>query len=176
MRLADKRQLTKKFDFKRVGRTKMKNLKALLGLLVAGLLMLSPSEVSAKGRLQCVPFARQLSGVIIHGNAKTWWAQALGRYDRGDAPRTGAVLSLPGFGKMHNGHVAVVSKILNPREILISHANWSNRGGIERDVRAVDVSDKGNWSKVKIWFAANRDLGTTSYPANGFIYINSAGK
>jgi hypothetical protein len=38
------------------------------------------------------------------------------------------------------------------------------------NVRAVDVSDKGDWSRAKIWYAANHDLGTTSYAASGFIY------
>lgn len=32
--------------------------------------------------LQCVPFARQLSGIRIFGDARTWWNQAQGRYLR----------------------------------------------------------------------------------------------
>ena len=119
-----------------------------------------------------MPFARQVSGVAIHGNAKTWWAQAAGTYERGNTPREGAVLTLPGYGKMVNGHVAMVSRIVNDREVLLTHANWSRRGGIERNVRAIDVSERGDWSRVKIWFAGNGDLGTTSYPAYGFIYAD----
>jgi surface antigen len=148
----------------------MKFSTALLGGFLCASSVLAPADVSAKGRLQCVPFARQLSGIDIRGNAKTWWAKAAGRYDRGNRPREGAILALPGSGRMSQGHVAVVSRVVNEREILLNHANWSRPGGIERNVRAVDVSDKGDWSRVKIWYAANHDLGTTSYPASGFIY------
>ena len=150
----------------------MKFLSTLSGALIFASCAVLPSAASAKGLLQCVPFARQLSGIDIRGNARTWWDQAAGRYDRGQTPREGAVLAMPGSGRMSQGHVAVVSQIVSDREILLSHANWSRRGGIERNVKAVDVSDKGDWSRVKIWFAGNRDLGTTSYPANGFIYAN----
>lgn len=133
-------------------------------------LLFAPSIAEARHVLQCVPFARDASGIEIRGNAKTWWAQAEGRYDRGETPREGAVLAMPGSGRMRLGHVAMVSKIVGDHEILLTHANWSRRGGIERDVRAVDVSDKGDWSRVRIWFARTGDLGTTSYPVSGFIY------
>jgi surface antigen len=132
-----------------------------------------PATANASRYLQCVPFARDASGIDIRGNAKTWWSQAAGRYERGNTPREGSVLTLPGSGHMRLGHVAMVSKVVNAREILLTHANWSRRGGIERNVRAVDVSDSGDWSRVKIWFAGNGDLGTTSYPAYGFIYANA---
>lgn len=139
--------------------------------------MLSASfapTVAHAGYLQCVPFARQMSGIDIRGNAKTWWAQAAGRFDRGNTPREGSVLTLPGFGKMYNGHVAMVSKVVNDREVLLTHANWSRRGGIERNVRAIDVSEKGDWSRVKIWFGGIGDFGKTTYPAYGFIYAGKA--
>ena len=145
-----------------------------LGLVLLAVLLFAPTMVQARSILQCVPFARQVSGIDIRGNAKTWWSQAEGRYDRGQAPREGAVLAMPGSGRMRLGHVAMVSKIVNDREILLTHANWSQRGGIERDVRAIDVSDKGDWSRVRIWYAGNGDLGTSSYPVSGFIYPGSA--
>jgi surface antigen len=119
---------------------------------------------------QCVTYARQASGIQIHGNAKTWWGQAAGRYERGQTPRVGAVMALPGSGRMRLGHVAMVSGIVNDREVRLTHANWSRRGRVEKNVRAVDVSETGDWSRVKIWFASNGDLGTTSYPVSGFIY------
>jgi surface antigen len=156
----------------KLGSHLMKLLVTLSGAVILATCTFAPSAALAKGGLQCVPFARQLSGIDIRGNARTWWSQAAGRYERGQTPREGAVLAMPGSGRMSQGHVAVVSKIVSEREILLSHANWSRRGGIERNVKAIDVSDKGDWSRVKIWFAANRDLGTTSYPANGFIYKN----
>jgi surface antigen len=136
--------------------------------------LVAPTAAQASRYLQCVPYAREMSGIDIHGNAKTWWGQAAGVYERGSTPREGSVMNLPGYGKMRLGHVAMVSKVVNDREILLSHANWSRRGGIERNVRAVDVSDKGDWSRVKIWFAGIGDLGLTSYPVNGFIYPNAA--
>ncbi len=154
----------------------MKFLFTLFSALLLGACLMVSGPAEARGRLQCVPYARALSGIDIFGNAKTWWAKAAGRYDRGNTPREGAVLTLPGHGKMYNGHVAVVSKIVNAREILLSHANWSRPGGIERNVKAIDVSDKGDWSRVKIWFASNGDLGTTSYPAFGFIYGKNSGQ
>lgn len=123
--------------------------------------------------LQCVPFAREVSGIDIRGNAYTWWDQAEGRYARGQIPREGAVLAFAATRKMPNGHVAMVSKVLSPREVLLTHANWSRRGGIERDVRAIDVSEAGDWSKVRVWFGPMRDLGLTAYPAHGFIYAES---
>lgn len=129
---------------------------------------------AAQARLQCVPYARAVSGVEIRGNAKTWWGQAAGRYERGNEPRVGAVMAMPGIRKMPNGHVAMVSKIINDREVLLDHANWSRPGGIERGVRAVDVSANGDWSLVRVWHAGSGDLGITHYPVSGFIYGNRA--
>ncbi len=126
------------------------------------------------GGLQCVPFARQLSGIAIRGNANTWWSQAEGRYARGRTPRIGAVLTFAAIRSMRLGHVAMVSRIVSDREVLLTHANWSRRGGIERDVRAVDVSDAGDWSAVRVWFGRIGGLGTTVYPIKGFIYADSA--
>lgn len=144
--------------------------KSAFAAALAVIFIVVPMMAHAGRTLQCVPFARQTSGIEIHGNAKTWWAQAAGKYERGNTPKEGAVLTLPGHGKMWAGHVAMVSKIVNEREILLTHANWSRRGGIERNVKAIDVSDNGDWSRVKIWFASLGDLGKTSYPAYGFIY------
>lgn len=123
---------------------------------------------------QCVPYARQISGVNIHGNAHTWWGQAAGRYERGKAPKEGAVLAFESTRRMRLGHVAMVSKVLSDREVLLTHANWSRRGGIERDVRAVDVSPNGDWSMVKVWYGPLGGLGTSANPAYGFIYPDRA--
>jgi len=125
--------------------------------------------------LQCVPFARQMSGIEIRGNAWTWWSQAEGRYQRGDDPKVGSVMSFQRTSHMPLGHVAMVSKIVSDREVLLTHANWSYRGGIERNVRAVDVSPAGDWSQVKVWFAPTGDLGSSVYPVNGFIYPSGEG-
>ncbi len=71
---------------------------------------------------------------------------------------------------MRVGHVAMVSKVISGREVLLTHANWSRRGGIERDVRAVDISPNNDWSMVKVWYGPNGGLGTSAYPTKGFIY------
>jgi surface antigen len=149
-----------------------------LGAATASLMLLSAmltsAPAAARDYLQCVPFARAESGVDLYGNAKTWWAQAANDYDRGQEPQAGAVMAFSGTGSMPLGHVAVVSKVVNDREILINHANWSpingRRGQIERNVRVVDVSDAGDWSMVRVWYAPIGDLGLRANPVQGFIY------
>lgn len=136
--------------------------------------MFASTPAAAASYLQCVPFARAESGVEIRGNAETWWDQAAGEYERGDEPREGAVMAFAGTRGMPMGHVAVVKKVVGDREILIDHANWSpingRRGQIERDVRVVDVSNSGDWSKVRVWYAPIGDLGLRPNPVQGFIY------
>src|SRR5690606_18481460 len=102
-----------------------------------------------KGRIWCVPFARTVSGIEIKGNAKTWWSQAEGRYQRSKSPKVGAVMAFAASRSMPMGHVAVVSKVLSEREILIDQANWE-RNRITQDTLVVDVSAKGDWSSVRV--------------------------
>ena len=124
--------------------------------------------------LQCVPYARTVSGIQIYGDAHTWWNQAEGRYARGDRPKVGAVMAFKPHGNSHLGHVAAISRIIDSRTVLIRHANWSpingRRGQIEDDVRAVDVSPNNDWSEVRVWFAPIQNLGGTHWPVQGFIY------
>ena len=150
----------------------IKTLAARFALVFSCILMTS-APAFARG-LQCVPFARDASGIEIRGNAYTWWDQAAGRYARGRTPKVGAVLAFASIAKMRNGHVAMVSQIVSDREILLTHANWSRPGGIERDVRAIDVSVAGDWSEVRVWYGPLRDLGKSAYPAKGFIYAAQA--
>ena len=144
-----------------------------LSLMVTSLL--SAPAISSS-YLQCVPFARMESGIQLFGNARDWWRQADGVYERGDTPRTGAVMAFAPTGAMPIGHVAVVSQIVSERELLLSHSNWSpingRRGQIERNVRAVDVSAAGDWSSVRVWYAPMGGLGIRSNPVTGFIYPN----
>ena len=58
-----------------------------LGILTL-LLLATPVQALNEG-LQCVPYARALTGVEIRGDAHTWWGQADGRYQRGTAPTFG---------------------------------------------------------------------------------------
>jgi len=134
----------------------------------------SDSGPRLPGYLQCVPYARQVSGIQIYGDARTWWNQAEGRYARGHTPRIGAVMAFRPYGAMRLGHVAAVSDILDSRTVLLRHANWSpingRRGQIENDVRAIDVSPNNDWSQVRVWYAPIQALGGTSWPVEGFIY------
>jgi surface antigen len=72
------------------------------------------------------------------------------------------------------GHVAMVSKMVSDREVLVDHANWSliggRRGHIERGARVIDVSAAGDWSAVRVWYATIGYMGRTTYPLHGFIY------
>jgi surface antigen len=124
--------------------------------------------------LQCVPYARERSGVKIYGDALTWWDQAEGRYKRGHRPKPGAVMAFRPSGGMTLGHVAAVAKVIDSRTVLLDHANWSpidgRRGQIERGVKAVDVSPANDWSQVRVWYDPLQDLGTTAWPVAGFIY------
>jgi len=120
--------------------------------------------------LQCVPYARQVSGIGIYGDAHTWWGQAKGRYSRGARPRTGAVMAVRPHGSSRLGHVAAVSRVIDNRTILLRHANWSEPGLIEDNVRAIDVSPGNDWSKVRIWHGPSQTLGSRHWPLYGFIY------
>lgn len=141
--------------------------------LLALLLLASPAHALNEG-LQCVPFARALTGVEIRGDAHSWWDQAEGRYERGSRPKVGAVMTFIPYGNMRLGHVAAVRRIIDKRTLMISHANWSTidgvRGHIEEDVRVVDVSEGNDWSRVRVWYTPNGALGTTEWPLHGFIY------
>jgi len=129
--------------------------------------------------LQCVPYARTVSGIQIYGDAHTWWGQAAGKYARGERPKVGAVMAFKPHGRMELGHVAAVSQIIDSRTVLLRHANWSlingARGQIENDVRAIDVSDSNDWSKVRVWFAPIQGIGGTAWPVQGFIYNEKPG-
>ena len=143
-----------------------------IGILTL-LLLATPVQALNEG-LQCVPYARALTGVEIRGDAHTWWSQAEGRYQRGTAPKVGAIMAFRPHGNMRLGHVAAVRRIVDKRTLIISHANWSTidggRGHIEEDVRVVDASEANDWSRVRVWYTPNAALGGTEWPLNGFIY------
>ncbi len=142
-------------------------------LALAIIAMPSASHALNEG-LQCVPYARALTGVEIRGDAHTWWGQAKGRYKRGSHPKVGAVISFKPHGSSRLGHIGAVRKIIDRRTILINHANWSRingrRGHVEENVKVVDASEKNDWSRVRVWYTPNNALGGTSRPLNGFIY------
>ena len=121
----------------------------------------------------CVPYARARSGIQLQGDAWTWWDAATGRYDRSRTPHTGSVLVIARTSRMPNGHVAVVSRVVSNREIRVDHANWATglaRGRIATDQRVVDVSERNDWSLVRVWYPRINDLGTTAFPTRGFVH------
>ena len=121
------------------------------------------------GRLQCVPFARENSGIELIGDARTWWGKAAGTYERGTRPEVGSVLTFRPTRRMPLGHVAVVTKIVDGRTVEIDHANWTSAGLITRAVSVVDVSERNDWGAVRVELGQSGDYGAI-YPAHGFIY------
>jgi surface antigen len=122
---------------------------ALLAIAVA-----APATASKSASLldyvgQCVPFARAASGIQIYGNAWTWWDQAEGKYERTHVPKEGAVIVFAKTARLPFGHVAVVSRVVEKRVVMLTHANWSD---------------------VKVWYKDVDGLGGGIYPVYGFIY------
>jgi surface antigen len=151
-----------------------------LAMFGAATLLAAPASASILDYVgECVPFARAASGIQIWGDAWTWWQQAAGKYQRGSHPEVGAVVAFARSGALPLGHVSVVSRVIEPRVVMVTHANWSRidgvRGGVERDVTLHDVSAAGDWSAVRVWYRDTRGLGSTTYPVNGFIYGRPVG-
>ena len=122
-----------------------------------------------RSALQCVPFARENSGIEISGNAGTWWNSADGLYERGAHPEVGSILNFRATGRMRLGHVAVVTNVITPRHIEIDHANWGAPGRISRNIDVVDVSASNDWTEVRVALSQAEDYGSV-YPTFGFIY------
>jgi hypothetical protein len=124
------------------------------------------------GGISCVPYARSASGIDVAGNAWQWWDNAAGRYARGRQPEPGSVLSFSANGRMRLGHVAVVARVVNAREIEVDQANWwgpGMRGGVSRGMPVVDVSENNDWTAVRVGLGHSGEFGSV-YPTNGFIY------
>lgn len=129
-----------------------------------------PRILEGMPETECVPFARSASGVEIYGDAYTWWTQAEGRYPRSAYPAAGSVLVLRGYADANRGHVAVVTRIVSERQILVDHANWLNRGEISLAVPVLDVSPNNDWSEVRVWHIPSNDWGARIYQSQGFIH------
>ena len=121
------------------------------------------------GYLQCVPFARENTGIELAGNASNWWSAAQGVYERGARPEVGSILNFRATGRMQMGHVAVVSNIVNARTVSIDHANWSGHGSVSHDTTVVDVSPNNDWTAVRVALDHTGTFGSI-YPTYGFIY------
>ena len=120
----------------------------------------------------CVTYVREVTGMEIAGNAGDWWDNAAGSYQRGHRPVPGSVLVFRPYGRMWAGHVAVVAKVVNGREILVNQANWPH-GDVVEGAAVYDVSANNDWTTVRV-----ANVGTMSWgrmnPTFGFIYPNGA--
>ncbi len=123
--------------------------------------------------ISCVPYARQVTGIDVKGNAGNWWANAAGVYERGNRPEVGSIMNFRATGRMRLGHVAVVARVIDSRTVEIDHANWAGpgatKGGISRGIPVIDVSDYNDWSAVRVGLGHSGDYGSV-YPTYGFIY------
>lgn len=125
---------------------------------------------------QCVPYARTRSGIVLYGDANTWWAKADGRYQKSSTPLLGSVMVLSGYASDGRAHLAVVSTLVSEGEIRVDHANWLNDGSIYVDDPVIDVSAAHDWSAVRVWNARARAWGTRVYQVEGFIGPGPAGE
>jgi surface antigen len=135
--------------------------------------------VAQTGGLSCVPYVRMATGMNISGDARMWWHNAAGAYARGQVPERGSVLAFMSSGGMARGHVAIVSRVVNPRTVQIDHANWAGpgirRGSVMRGVTVVDVSDRNDWTSVRVQVGHGAENFGRTYPTHGFIYNRPAG-
>ncbi|MGY9019442.1 MAG: CHAP domain-containing protein [Alphaproteobacteria bacterium] len=107
-----------------------------------------PTIVTANRYLECVLYACAQTKVNLRGNTWTWWRGKKNRYGRSRTPQIGAVLVLKRGGK-RLGHLAVVKRMVGPREIIADRSNWLNRGRIHLAAPISDVSRKNDWSAVR---------------------------
>ncbi len=126
-------------------------------------------DFGAPTSLSCVPYARQVSGIALDGDAWQWWREADGLYPRGHQPRRGAVLVFAARSSMPQGHLAVVTRVEDSRDILVTQANWLPYR-IEHNQPVVDVSADNDWTEVRVWYEPADAMGVRTYRTYGFIY------
>jgi surface antigen len=126
-------------------------------------------DVGLRAPLECVPFARALSGIRLNGDAPDWWWEAGGRYTRSSSPQVGSVMVFAPTARLPHGHLSVVSQLRSRREVLVTQANWVHHR-VTTDQLVLDVSPDGDWSMVRVWWPPTDALGATKYPVLGFIW------
>ncbi|HEU0096061.1 MAG TPA: CHAP domain-containing protein, partial [Rhizomicrobium sp.] len=105
----------------------------------------APSVETPLHRLFCVEYARMRSGMAVFGDAKHWWERAKNMYARVSHPVEEAVMVFSGSKRLKRGHVAVVTNIVSPRQIIVDQANWQNHGEIDHATPVLDVSADNDW-------------------------------
>jgi surface antigen len=125
-----------------------------------------PVHQAAAGN--CVLYARAQTGVSLFGNAGGWWDQAAGLYQRGHVPEVGSILVFRRTGIIPAGHVAVVSKVIGPGQILVDQSNWYH-GRVTRDTPVIDTSPTHDWTQVAVMNIGSGEFGRDS-PTYGFVY------
>jgi surface antigen len=129
----------------------------------------APKTETAFHHFYCVEYARLRSGLEIFGDAKTWWARAKNLYDEITTPAADAVMVFSTSSRIRKGHVAVVTKVISPREIRVDQANWQNHGEIDKNTPVLDVSRANDWSEVRVWDTRSGQYGGHVYRISGFI-------
>jgi surface antigen len=119
----------------------------------------------------CALYARAVTGVDLHGAAGSWWDQAAGRYQRGQAPVVGSILVFRPTGVIPSGHVAVVSKVVGPSMVLVDQSNWYH-GRVTLGTPAIDTSPNHDWTTVAVMNLGSGQFGRDN-PAFGFVYPQS---
>jgi len=128
-----------------------------------------PRIVNVGRPLQCVEYAREMSGIELRGDAWSWWDAAQGRFARGHEPEPGSLLVFRQRGASA-GHLVYVTQVLGDRLLVANHANWLNDRLVHENTPIVDVSEAGDWSAVRVWYIPGNSWGVSVYPTYGFIY------
>jgi hypothetical protein len=127
----------------------------------------------ASARIDDVAYVKSVTGIAIPGEAWSWWDGSNGRYARGHRPLPSAVLVFRQQQKLPAGHLAIVTRLLSPRELRISHADWAStwatRGRITGNVPVLDVSRANDWTRVRLWYASSGTVDSV-YDTYGFVY------
>ncbi|MEI9932597.1 MAG: CHAP domain-containing protein [Rhizomicrobium sp.] len=74
-------------------------------------------------------------------------------YGRAPSPSENAVMVFAATRSMRKGHVAVVTKLVSDRQIVVDHANWMRDGRVYLNMPVMDVSPGNDWSQVRVWNA-----------------------
>jgi len=117
----------------------------------------------------CVAYVRERTAFAIKGDAGQWWDHAEGYYDRAPAPAANAVMVFAATRSMRKGHVALVTKLVSDRQIVVDHANWMRDGKLYLNMPVMDVSPDNDWSEVRVWNARDGQWGARVYPIKGFV-------